>query len=163
MSEYYISYLLKTKRIDVWKKLHKPSLMKDLVVTIETNKDFIYESDVVDQKLSNNVLRASGVVIANLYENAQSYEVRIIATGYSFKNFQIYIGNNILKVIGDKQPKGVLPIDRLNFKFNLNTFTRNFHLPPHIDERGISTRFKDGILIIRLPKKNYLGQHHIVY
>jgi HSP20 family protein len=137
--------------------------MKDLVVTIERNKDFIYESDVVDQKLCNHVLRASGVVIANLYENAKGYEIRIIATGYSFKNFSIYIGNHILKVIGDQQPKGDLSIDHMNFKFSFQTFTRNFHLPPNIDEQKINTRFKDGILIISLPKKKYLGRCNIVY
>lgn len=136
--------------------------MKDLVVTIEKSKKYIYESDVVDQKLSNFVLRASGVLMANVFENEQCFEVRIIATGYSLENFQIYIGNNLLKVIGDKQPKGSIPIGDLNYNFSFNTFTRNFHLPPNIDDRGIRTCFKDGILIIKLPKKNYLDHRDIL-
>jgi len=136
-------------------------LMKDLNVTITRNNDLTYMSEVVNQKLSNYSLKASSVIIANLYENQWDFEIRIIATGYVLSDFQIYISNEFLKIVGAKQSGKEPSLDLMGYKFSLHSFTRHFKLPPNIDLDKINTNFKQGILIIKLPKKEYLNKRDI--
>ena len=111
-------------------------------------------NDDAFSKLMNENLPA-----ANISESGKDFSVDLSAPGFGKNEIFLEIEKNILKVSGkvesEKEEKGA-DNKVLRREFSLSSFSRNFVLPDSIDVENISAKQEDGILKIKLPKKNMI-------
>ncbi|WP_342253330.1 Hsp20/alpha crystallin family protein [Spiroplasma endosymbiont of Zeiraphera isertana] len=90
----------------------------------------------------------------DVFENDSEYCLEIELPGVLQENIDLKINNNILTIEAKK--------DDVNEKKNKNyhiqeryygSFSRSINLPSNISEESIDANFKNGILIVKIPKK----------
>jgi HSP20 family protein len=99
--------------------------------------------------------------VIDVRENDKAYLIEAELPGLSEKDVQLEVKDSVLTLKvekkspgeGDKtekEDKDEKWIRRERAEFS---FTRSFSLPDNADEEAIEARFKDGVLMIALPKK----------
>ncbi len=97
----------------------------------------------------------ASVPAVNIIEENDSFRIDVAAAGLSKKDFRINVENDLLTVSAEKNENE--KEDRKDLytrrEFNYTNFSRSFRLDETIDKEGIKAKHADGILTIRLPKK----------
>ena len=110
-------------------------------------------SDDAFSKLMND----DNLPAANISESQHDFSVDLSVPGFGKNDIYLEIEKNILKISGkvefDKAENDT-DMKVLRREFSQSSFSRNFVLPDSIDVENISAKQDDGILKIRLPKKN---------
>ena len=90
----------------------------------------------------------------NVKENDDSFEIEFAAPGFSKKEFEITIENDILHVSGERSiEKEETDLDYYRKEFNYNSFRRSLKLPANINtESNLKATYKNGILKLNLLK-----------
>jgi len=91
----------------------------------------------------------------NIKDHEKNIEIEFAAPGFSKKDFEVTIEDNILHVCGEKSKEEEEKEDDFTRKeFSYNSFKRSLKLPDTIkDEAKIKAVYKNGILKLNLPKK----------
>lgn len=129
--------------------------MDNLVVYSNQNGNPKPISKTSEPQKIKSTLRACSVVVANFYENHRMYEINIMATGFKAKHFQIHVVDDILIIKARKRFNKDEFIDMFRGKFNLNSFSRRFRLPGEVDSNEIEYVYKEGVLKLVLPKRDF--------
>jgi HSP20 family protein len=93
---------------------------------------------------------------ANIIENENDYQIHLAAPGMKKENFAIDLKNNLLTISGQSESKTETKEEKTNFtscEFNYSQFTRSFNLPKNAETSKIEANYADGILEIKVPKK----------
>ena len=111
--------------------------------------------DEENNELNHNyeVKRASCTPSINIVEAKELFRLEVAAPGLEKKDFNIDITTNRLKIKSNKT-FDVKPSEKvLRREFCFDKFERTFSLPKTVDAGNIEASYKNGILIITLPKK----------
>ena len=91
----------------------------------------------------------------NIAENDAEYGIELAAPGFNKEDFNIKIENDILTIsaeINEENKEEATNYTRIEFK--KQSFSRSFTLPENeINEEEIKANYKNGLLLISLPKK----------
>ncbi len=92
---------------------------------------------------------------ANISETEDAYHLAIIAPGRKREDFTLELKDEQLTIRYQVEDKAETKTeDYIRKEYKLENFQRSFHLDPKvIDEDGITAQYQDGILTLRLPKK----------
>lgn len=91
---------------------------------------------------------------ANVKETERSFEFELAAPGMDRKDFNVMIEGNTLKISGTKE----VSTEEKNSswsrrEFSYESFSRSFDLPEgKIDGKNISANYKNGMLLVSVPK-----------
>ena len=88
----------------------------------------------------------------NLYENGDTFEIRVEVPGIAKDDLNVNIQGNYLEISGsraDATPDGY-KVHRT--ERGASTFSRSFTLPNDVDADRVEAKLKDGILYLTLPK-----------
>ena len=91
----------------------------------------------------------------NVKENEDDFEIEFAAPGFSKKEFEVTIENDILHVSGEKrmEKEDDSDPDFYHKEFNYNSFRRSLRLPENVDTEGkLKATYKNGILKLKLIK-----------
>tara|TARA_R110000772_G_scaffold91088_4_gene187573 strand:+ start:1655 stop:2098 length:444 start_codon:yes stop_codon:yes gene_type:complete len=91
----------------------------------------------------------------NVKENKEYFELELAVPGFSKKEIEISIEEDVLHICGEKTKEDVTnDEDYARKEFSYNKFDRKLQLPTtiNLDEKAKAT-FKDGILHLNLMKK----------
>lgn len=91
----------------------------------------------------------------NIVENKNSFDLEIAAPGMDKKDFKVSINDNILTISSEKEDES--KEEGKNYarkEFVYGAFSRSFTLPETIDIDKIKAEYNNGILSIKLPKKD---------
>ena len=93
--------------------------------------------------------RADWTPAADIYETQTGYAIAIDLPGISREAVEIDINDNRLMV------KGTRTMDETTHRRERprGKFLRTFSIPASVDQDGIGAEYKDGVLNIRLPKR----------
>lgn len=109
----------------------------------------------IDKSIFNQSEEARGDVPAvNIVDNSDSYILELAAPGLKKEDFKISLDNQLLTISSEK--KESKEGQNKNFtrrEFVFNSFSRTFTLPKTIAFDKIKADYKDGLLVVRLPKK----------
>ncbi|GAB6888452.1 Hsp20/alpha crystallin family protein [Desulfothermus okinawensis JCM 13304] len=90
----------------------------------------------------------------NISENEKEVKVRAELPGLDPKDVELTIQNNTLILKGEKKLEEEEKKDNFHrIECSYGSFYRSIPLPTEIDESKVSAKFKNGVLEIRLPKK----------
>ena len=89
----------------------------------------------------------------NIREVEEMFIVEVAAPGKKKEDFVIEVKNNILTISSEhKEEKEEKTEHFMRKEFSFNKFSRSFTLPENVDQEKIKASYKDGLLLIDLPK-----------
>ncbi len=90
----------------------------------------------------------------NITEDDEGYRIDVAAPGVKKDKFSIEINDSVLVIKTDQEKTdSELTGKSLRKEFNYQTFKRQFHLSEDISKNDIQATFSNGILSVRLLKK----------
>jgi len=91
----------------------------------------------------------------NVKEHKNDFEIEFAAPGFSKKDFEVSIENDILHVYGEKEEEEKQEDENFSRKeFSYKSFKRSATLPASVDlDQNLKATYKNGILKLRLLKK----------
>ncbi len=98
----------------------------------------------------------------DIFEEKDAILVRAELPGVRSEDVKIEVENNILTLRGERKldhedrKDGYHRVERWH-----GSFTRQFILPRTVDAEAIDAQLKDGVLTVKLPKKNEVRQRSI--
>jgi len=109
-----------------------------------------------DDFFSNDFFEEDSLMPAmNVKEHEKDFEIEFAAPGFSKKDFEVTINDNILNVCGEKKNENEeKQEDYTRKEFSYNSFKRSLQLPKTVQtEQDVKATYKNGILKLNLQKK----------
>ena len=90
----------------------------------------------------------------NIKEKDEDFQIEFAAPGFSKKDFEVTIDDNILHVCGERSHEEEEKEDNYTRKeFSYNSFKRSLKLPENVDsDTKVKATYKNGILKLNLAK-----------
>jgi HSP20 family protein len=100
-------------------------------------------------------LKSKWTPSVNVKEEETEFRVEVAAPGYKKDSFNIEIKDKYLRISSEnestKEDKG----DKYHRReFTSSSFERSFSLPENVDPENIKASYKDGVLLVLIPKKS---------
>ncbi|MEJ5962037.1 Hsp20/alpha crystallin family protein [Pedobacter immunditicola] len=112
----------------------------------------IFESLFNDAFISDRMI--SRVPAVNISETEQGYDIELAAPGLKKEDFKISLDKNVLNISAEKKAEETEQNKKYNRReYSYTSFTRAFTLPETIDENNIEASYHDGVLAIRVARK----------
>ena len=90
----------------------------------------------------------------NIRETGKAFMVEFAAPGFTKEDFRIHVENNVINVTAEKEKSKEEEHERYTRKeFSYNSFSRSFTLPQTVNTGDIIAGYRDGILVLDIPKK----------
>jgi HSP20 family protein len=89
----------------------------------------------------------------DIFETVEDYQVKAELPGVRKDDVKVTCADGMLRIEGErkqeKEEKGrkLHRVERFH-----GSFMRSFVMPPNVDDAKITAEFKDGLLLVRLPK-----------
>lgn len=117
--------------------------------------DRFFNSDLMDWNLTNFSSTNTTLPAVNVKETDDDYILEVAAPGMSKKDFKINFQNNVLTISSEKQEEKDEKEDSYTRReFCYQSFQRSFTVPHNdVDSEKISAAYADGILSVKLPKR----------
>lgn len=114
--------------------------------------DDIFDRDFGDG--GNFSSERSSLPSVNIRETEDEFKLEVAAPGMKKDDFNIAIKENILSISSEKKEENKEEEDKYTRReFSYHSFRRTFTLPNSIDENKIEASYKDGILELKIPKR----------
>jgi HSP20 family protein len=89
--------------------------------------------------------------LVNISERKEDYLVSLAAPGLQKKDFKIDVEGNLLTISCELEDTVEEKFSRKEYSYS--SFERSFTLPDEVNKEKIDARYNEGILEIKLPKK----------
>lgn len=89
----------------------------------------------------------------NIFENAESFFIEVVAPGRNKEDFKIQLEKNSLSISAEQKEENNEGNTFTHREFNLRSLKRSFKLPEDVNKKKISASYDNGILTLSLPKK----------
>jgi len=94
----------------------------------------------------------------NVMENEDEYVIEVAAPGMKKDDFKVEVNNSVLTISAETEDKNEEKGEEEGFtrrEFCYSSFTRSFAIPKNeVDEGKIDASYKDGLLKIKLQKRD---------
>jgi HSP20 family protein len=91
--------------------------------------------------------------LVNIKENEQAFVLEVAAPGINKSDFNIKVEKGVLSISAEvKNESEQIETNYKRKEFNYSQFKRSFTLPENVNVDSISAEYKDGILLVSLPK-----------
>lgn len=133
---------------EVWRSFGMPS-----------NSKITGPSARFESHLFNNFLPGDYQAKLDVSGDNREYEVSIDLPGLSEEDIQIDLRGNILTIKGHKEEKNESK-DKQYYRIerSAGSFQRTLSLPEDADQNDISANIKNGLLVIRIPRKELANE-----
>lgn len=133
------------------------SLIKrdDLFPSLPNFFNDFFNRDWMDWSNQNFSLTNTTLPSVNIRESNEAFDVELAAPGMSKEDFKIELNHNVLTISSEKkEEKETKEKDHYTRKeFSYQSFSRSFTLPNVADSENIEAKYENGILAIRIPKR----------
>ena len=90
----------------------------------------------------------------DIVESAEAFEVRAEVPGMKAEDIHLDVEKNVLTLRGERTlAETTEGADYRRVERSYGSFTRSFSLPETVDDEAIEANLADGVLTVRLPKK----------
>jgi HSP20 family protein len=97
--------------------------------------------------------RTSSMPAVNIKENEKNFILELAVPGMDKKDLKIDINEDVLTISSELQNEKEEEKDGYKRKeFSYSSFCRSFYIPENVNRDKIEANYKDGILVIELPK-----------
>ncbi len=114
-------------------------------------------NDFFSNYLNDDVLQKDlfkSIPAVNISERPNDFRIELAVPGIDKNDFKIEVDKGLLSVSAEKKEEKKDETQRFTRKeFSYSTFKRSFNLPEHVDTENIAAEYKEGVLILTIPKK----------
>jgi HSP20 family protein len=114
-------------------------------------------NDFFSDFLNSDVLQKDffkSVPAVNIMERKDDFMIELAVPGMNKNDFKIELDKGVLSIGAEKKEDMKDENDRFTRKeFSYSSFKRSFSLPEHVNAENIAAEYKDGVLMLTLPKK----------
>jgi HSP20 family protein len=120
--------------------------------------DFFGELDrFFDNDFNNRFLPANrmmhNIPAINIRENEKDFQIEVAAPGMKKEDFHIDVENGMLMISSEKKEEKEEKEENFTRReYNYSSFQRSFQLPDSVREEDINASYKDGVLMLTIPK-----------
>lgn len=112
----------------------------------------LFSKDLLDEFFAPTYVGTAPAV--NVVENEEGYRIEVAAPGLQKSDFKLSLDHNRLTISAQKEDKNEEKKEKYTRReFSYSSFQRTFTLPATIDGEKIEAAYTDGILQVRLPKR----------
>ncbi|WP_029035021.1 Hsp20/alpha crystallin family protein [Salinimicrobium terrae] len=98
----------------------------------------------------------TSVPAVNIAESDEAFKLELAAPGMTKKDFNLELDNGVLTISAEEKKENEKKDNGGRFtrrEFSYSSFKRAFSLPETVDADKISAQYKEGVLVINLPKR----------
>jgi HSP20 family protein len=117
--------------------------------------DRFFENDLFDWSNRNYSSTNTTLPSVNIKESNNDFEVEMAAPGFTKNDFKIELNHDLLTISSAKEIENEAK-EGQQFtlrEFSYQSFSRSFTLPNSADSEKIGAKYEDGILRVKIPKK----------
>ena len=98
----------------------------------------------------------------NFSETKDDYKIEVAVPGMAKEDFEVKLENDVLIITGKKEEKKEDKNENyMRREFSYSSFQRSFQMPVNtVDTEKIEANYKDGILMLTIPKKEEAKLEH---
>jgi len=115
-------------------------------------------NDFFSDFLNSDVLQKDffkSVPAVNIMERKDDFTIELAVPGIDKNDFKIEVDKGVLSISAEKKEEMKDENDRYTRKeFSYSSFKRSFSLPEQVNTENIIAEYKDGVLMLVLPKKD---------
>ena len=117
--------------------------------------DRLLEGDLFDWSNRNYSITNTTLPSVNIKQNTDEYLVEVAAPGFNKGDFKLELNHDLLTISSEKKVENESNDGELFTKreFSYRSFSRSFTLPQTADYDKIEANYENGILAVRIPKK----------
>jgi HSP20 family protein len=120
--------------------------------TLQERFNRIFQDSALSQIGSDEAM-GSWTPRCDIYEEGDNIVVKAEVPGLDRNDIDVQVENNILTLRGErKREKEVKSENLFRTERFYGTFTRSFTLPVTVDTEKIRAEYKDGVLLLTMPK-----------
>lgn len=90
--------------------------------------------------------------LCDIYETDKNIVIKMEIPEVKRENFSVTFDNNVLTINGERKAEEEMGQSYHRNERIYGQFLRSFTLPPFVDTKNIAAEFKDGMLLVTLPK-----------
>ena len=90
--------------------------------------------------------------LCDIYETDKNIVIKTELPEVKKENISVTFDNNVLTINGERKADEVIGQSYHRNERSYGQFLRSFTLPPFVDTKNITAEFKDGLLLVTLPK-----------
>ncbi|WP_431129418.1 Hsp20/alpha crystallin family protein [Flagellimonas flava] len=124
------------------------------------NQDEVFPSlssffdDFWGRDFVSGVQTGTTVPAVNITESTEAFDIEVAAPGLKKEDFKINLENGMLTISSEKSEEKESEEKKVTRKeFSFSRFQRSFTLPESVQADNINASYKEGVLKIKLPKK----------
>lgn len=112
----------------------------------------IFENDVFSNRfMPGHVMH--NVPATNIRETEIDYQIEVAAPGLRKEDFHVDIQNHTLIISAERRDEKKKEEENFTRReYNYSSFERSFRLPETVKEEDINATYKDGVLMLTIPK-----------
>ena len=96
---------------------------------------------------------------ANIKERDHEFDIEIAAPGMEKNDFNVQVENGVLTVSAEKEDESEEKEERYTRReYSYNSFSRSFPLPDSVKAEDVDASYKNGVLTVKIPKKEEAQQ-----
>lgn len=112
----------------------------------------VFESVFNDSFISDRL--TTKVPAVNIAETENDFHIELAAPGLKKEDFKISLDKYVLSISAEKKSENTQEDKRYNKReYSYTSFVRSFTLPETADQENINAEYADGILTIKVAKK----------
>lgn len=113
-----------------------------------------FDNDFLPNRFMQSSRLLQNMPATNIKETDKSYEIEIAAPGLNKEDFNIDVENGTITISSEKKDeKEEKDENYTRREYNYSSFSRSFRLPETVKEEDIDATYKDGVLMLSIPKK----------
>ena len=136
--------------------IRQPKMITDI---LQNNLDNVLQEILTPQKIQDNQINVPEV---NIYEDDNSYQIKVVMPGVDKKDISLSLDNNTLVIFGTTSQENNEKLTRLRSEISFKDFKRRISLPKDSDRQSISANLINGILEIVIKKKQKIKPKNII-
>ncbi len=122
-----------------------------LTHSIPANFNSLVDELLMEKAVKNNA-ETKFVPRANILEKEKEFEIQLEVAGYSKKDIEINVENDVIKITGDNNVEQSTNSEKYHLRqIKEGKFSRSFYLPEDALEDKIVANFNNGILSVKIP------------
>ena len=99
--------------------------------------------------------------LCDIYETDKNIVIKMEIPEVKKENISVMFDNNVLTINGERKPDEAVGHSYHRQERSYGQFLRSFTLPPFVDTKSINAEFKEGMLLVTLPKVEEAKAKHI--
>ena len=130
------------------------SILPDLIGDMNR----LFENDFFGNRFMPGQLMQN-VPATNIRETEKEYQIEVAAPGLNKEDFHVDVQNRMLIISAEKKvEKNEGDENFTRREYNFSSFQRSFRLPETVREEDIDASYKNGVLMLTIPKVEETGK-----